>query len=174
MFMCLAELSLVWALWSFANARANLLYQTTYYDPFSPELYAQAPPPHIASLFPSNGLASATRTSVQDASSSPFLGVLSSYFRTSSSSITSFWPTVPNIPDYDMSVIPRQDTLQADTQLVSYVHHFIGIFKSFCQHLLSIGLGTSTFAHGTLGGIIDNSGSFPRSSGRNQLYRVPT
>lgn len=37
----LSELALLWLIFSFANARANLLYRTTYYDPFFPELYGQ-------------------------------------------------------------------------------------------------------------------------------------
>lgn len=36
----LVETMILWAMFSFANSRARLQYQTTYFDPFSPTLYS--------------------------------------------------------------------------------------------------------------------------------------
>lgn len=173
LFLILAELSLVWALFNFANARANLLYQTTYYDPFSPELYTPPPPPHIASLYQSTS-AGDVNTQHSQYKSVALLDIISSYFRISSNPLQSFLLTSANIPDYDTSIISRQDTI-AHAGPIKYVQHFIGIIRNLYHRLLSIGLGPPSFAHGTLGGESGNSEvPWLSLSTKSQLYRVPT
>lgn len=166
LFLLLAELSLLWAIFSLANARANLLYQTTYFDPFSPELYEPVPLPHVAGVY-SPSLSSVSHLAAADASyqSWPLIKTVSAYFRTSSNSFASFLPLGPNIPNYDSSIISRQHTL-AEGGIGTYVNQFVSIIRSFYHQLLSLGLGTSSFAHGTLGGAASGS--------RSQIYKVPT
>lgn len=166
LFLLLAELSLLWAIFSLANARANLLYQTTYFDPFSPELYEPVPLPHLAEIY-SPSLSSASPLAAADASyqSWPLIKTVTAYFRTSSNSFASFLPLGPNIPNYDDSIISRQYTL-SDGGVRTYVYQFVSIIRSLYHQLLSLGLGTSSFAHGTLGGAAIGS--------RSQVYKVPT
>ncbi|KAK9896418.1 hypothetical protein P389DRAFT_79132 [Cystobasidium minutum MCA 4210] len=171
LFLILAELTLLWGFFSFANARAKLLYQTTYYDPFSPELYDLTPPSHIAALYtpalPSSGLAAPL--DIHQGTSWQFSKTMSNLFRTSSNSFASFLPFgTSTIPDNDMSIISRQYTLP-DAGLGVYVYQFIGMIRSIYHHLLGLGLEPSSFAHGTL-----EAGGRAASGTISQIYRVPT
>lgn len=72
-----------------------------------------------------------------------------------------------------MSLGSRLDTL-GQHGFVSYVYQFIGIFRHMYTQLLSLGLGTPSFVHGTLGDVVGNSGSPAWNHRSSQLYRVPT
>lgn len=174
-FLIFAEFALLWTLWSFANARANLIYQTTYYDPFSPALYATPPQSHISDLYYSNSLASipTSTTPHHQTTSWNLFNTLASYFRVSINPFSGFLPLDPSISGYHTSLGPRSDALSRHG-LASCIYHFISVFRHMYDQLLNIGLGTSSFAHGTLGGGVVNSGSGAWSNSGSQLYRVPT
>lgn len=169
LFLILAELFLVWGLFALANARANLLYQTTYYDPFSPELYDPNPSSYIGATYQPTSIPS-TATNAHTILSRPFFGTLTTYIRTSSNSFTSLLPYYDGLASSvplqdDTSVIAHRYTLPQEG-VRTYVQQFVDIIKHLYRHLLLAGLGQNSFAHGTLGESISGSSG--------QLYRVPT
>jgi hypothetical protein len=109
------------------------------------------------------------------------------YFRTSSNSILSFLPIrtghvyIPDNVQDDTSVMARQSSAavfaadssdQTSTVIGILVHQFLDVIRSLYSRIISVGLRSLDFPHGTLG-----SGSFTSESigaGYGQSYRVPT
>lgn len=196
--LLLLELFLVWALFRYADARANLAYQTTYFDPFFPELYddgnalssynsasldlpARFPfaiSPDTAGLNPSKLTAQSSVTTP-----SSFFHKLDTLFRTST--VPFFQNFIPGVllpTKIHGSTQYTTESTAITTGPSEVMNHILAILRSFYRQLLSLGLGQTQFVSGTLGGAASSDANGGTGSGtfswipppRDRMYRIPT